>query len=73
MSRVDEENKRGADEQSPRAAGGFEDVDAREIEGGGMTARLRARIRLQRDQNIPGDRRGRPRPQLEHPDRRIAD
>ena len=51
--------------------GGLEAVEGIDREGGGMTARWRARLRLQRDQRSGvKDRRQRPRPG--QPDRRIA-
>lgn len=54
-----------------RARDELEPLDAGDDEGGGMTARWRARVRLQRDQrNGVKDRRERPR--LEQTDRRLA-
>ena len=61
----------GIGDRSPRARRGDEAIDGRESEGGGLTARWRARLRLQHDQRT-GVKDRRERSRAEHTDRRLA-
>jgi hypothetical protein len=56
-----------------RPRGNLGGQDDRASEGGGLGARWQARLRLQRDQRSGvRDRRLRPRPESDHPDRRLV-
>jgi hypothetical protein len=68
-----DENNGGVGNQPARTRGGFKNDNGRDIDGGGLMARWEARLRLQRDQRSGlQDRRGRPRPDRDTPDRRLA-